>query len=259
MQPVNTAPQNVPGLFIFDLGFNGQYEARLHPDLQSKYDKLSLKAGVEVQMLSWALSLVPKISSSNLDLLIPQNLYRIFQLPDQESQEEFGNSIEPTARIELVNTMAECCRIVMQLQFTCGKELNELSAVKSLLEKEESKEKLKKRFGSALKLFQLEKINHGNADTVKVTHKNGFSSHVTIPRRAIEVALELANQHLRAPSRLEVQTSMESQHDELKFNTFNWSVIFKKAGLTALAKQAPWRGNSKAVKIIVPTKKDKSA
>jgi hypothetical protein len=253
MKTSNQPPEDVQGLFRFEWGFSGKFEARLQPALARHYKELRANAKSQDFDLAWALDISSKITKKGVDSWVNGDGSLIMSMSDEDYFEEYGKSAPKTLhRRRLINipyfrdglttTAKQCCEVVFEIQRSFGTDLTKLmERGMDAATKKKALTSLKKRFSKALSLLHEGKKPHGKFLIVNVI-LNEKIERIPLTARAIDVALELADLHLRAPSKEELRKELEKRHtdelitsrDKRDLPPVNWSDIFKQAGLNAL-------------------------
>jgi hypothetical protein len=257
MKTSNHPPADVQGLFRFEWCVSGKFEARLQPELAQRYQELRAHAKSQDFDLAWALDISSKITKKGVDNWANGDGSLLMSMSDEEYLSEYGEHTPkvlserritniPYFRDGLTTTAKQCCQVVFELQRSIGPELKKLmESGAEVASKKDALRSLKKRFSKALSLLHEGKKPHGKSLMVEVTLSDNKIERIPLAARAIEVALDLATQHLKLPAKKDVEIALEAQYPELTKLSLNWSSIHKQAGLSGLPNLSPW-GSSKA-------------
>lgn len=255
MNTRNESPKDVPGLFRFVQEFGGnKYKAYMQPELAKKYDELNLNAEARDLNLSNALDISLRISPESLERLVRHNRHILLAMSDEECLVEFNESLSPESKEGLLFMMHQCCKVVLNIQQSLGKELSILMQ-KSLLppnmggenelshlSESEAVRILKHRFATSLEILSNSRKTPQRPLFVSIEYAEGKKDKVLLTVRAIDVALELANELQRCPIKKELSDELEARHhqelvverDKKNLSPVNWSDQFEQAGLKNL-------------------------
>jgi len=255
-----TPPQDVPGLFRFVQEFGGsKYNVQMQPELSQRYEELKSNAKIEVLELSEALEMSLSIRRKPLEQIAKFNGHMPLTMSDQDCIAEFGQSLSANKREDLLFIMAQCCKVVLNIQKAIGQDLNMLKKVYQLRAWQAQQEgqeeipysleagkkaftKIQRNFNAALEILHDEREPSKSPLYVTVSLENDSTIKTPLPIRAIDVALELANNLQRCPLYQELITELQKRHkqelvtDRAKANKteVNWSEQFEQAGLRGL-------------------------
>lgn len=243
---VNPPPPTIPGLFHFAPQFTGGYAAKMEPELDERYLQLRVNANPDVCDLAWILDVSQKISPSALDLLVLNNGTIMLAMTDEECETEFGERIDPAAREHQVFVMAQCCRVVLEMQRAIGSHLALLTDAKAASpERSQARKTLLNMFSKSLTLLHNGSLVHGRTTFVTQTRTDGSINKIPLTVAAIEVAQELATRFLKAPLKRQVISALEQKYksdlvtsrDQKNEAKINWSDVYTQAGLENLPKK----------------------
>lgn len=232
-------PLNVPGLFRFVRSFSGSYVAEMDPKLSKKHSGCSTRSP-EVSLV-WALDMATQVEPEDLDNLVSKNGYMQFWGLDADEESESPDP-EFKSRFRQINVMAECCRIVLEIQRAIGTDLAVLLGKSST---EADRNAMVKRFAKTMRAatmhFQGTKGRHRGALYVTVKHANGIVERMSLFTRALQIALDLATSLQRAPVKFELRKELIRQYEHLEKKPKGfWAQLYRKAGLTGLKKGRSW-------------------
>jgi hypothetical protein len=251
----NGPPKDVPGLFRFVQEFGGRkYKAFMQPELSKKYDELKFNAEARELNLSNALDISLRISPESLERLVQYNRHILLAMSDEDCMEEFGESLSSESKEGLLFMMHQCCKVVLNIQQALGKELSVLmqkSFISSNMDGENESSRLNesealkiltKRFATSLEILSNSRKTPQKPLHVSLEYDDGKKEKSLLTLRAIDVALELANQLQRCPFKKELSDELETRHhqeliverDKKNLSPVNWSEQFEQAGLKNL-------------------------
>ncbi|MBN8422449.1 MAG: hypothetical protein J0L73_26275 [Verrucomicrobia bacterium] len=234
-------PPSIPGLFHFKWQINGSYAAELEPELHQRLVELRTNAKLDDQDLAWALDISSKIPSQGLDYLVNKNAWLMLAMSDDDCENEFGKRVDPESRGSQMSVMAQCCRVVLEMQRTIGSPLTLLmDETKTNSQRDAASKLVMSKFRKSLSIIQNQRTAHKKATHVTRTRPDGSTFMIPLTVAAIEVAQDLATGIL--PFKIEVQRTLEEKYksdlvtirDQSNRATINWSDVFERAGLKRL-------------------------
>lgn len=236
-------PPTIPGLFHFTWQIDGNYAAELEPELHQRLVELRTNANLEDQDLAWALDISSKIPFQGLDYLVNKNAWIMLAMSDEDCENEFGKRVDPESRDSQMSIMAQCCRVVLEMQRTIGSSLKLLmDETKTNSQRDSASKLVMSKFRKSLSLIQNQRTAHKKAIHVTRPLPDGSTVMIPLTVAAIEVAQELATGILKAPFKIDVQRTLEEKYksdlitsrDQSNRAPINWSDVFERAGLKGL-------------------------